>query len=90
MKELNKAMLNKERNIVGKKNNAGLAFNPITLEYDKSIQGEILRNRDDQAKYRAHLRSNNLELKNNCQYNIFTGESKTLINPIMPKTFSNA
>lgn len=27
-----------------------MAFNPITLEYDTSIQGEILRNRDDQSK----------------------------------------
>ena len=52
MKELNKAMLNKEMNIVGKKNNPGLAFNPLTLEYDKSVQGEILRSRDIQAKVR--------------------------------------
>ena len=37
MKELNKAMHHKEKNIVGKKNNPGLAFNPITLDYDKSI-----------------------------------------------------
>lgn len=50
MRELNKNMLNKEKNIVGKKNNPGLAFNPITLEYDKSVQGEVLRNRDDQAR----------------------------------------
>ena len=89
MKELNKAMLNKEKNIVGKKNNPGLAFNPITLEYDKSIQGEVLRNRDDQTKYRAQLRSNNLETRNNCNYNIFTGEHRMLMNnPVKPKYFS--
>jgi hypothetical protein len=27
-----------------------MAFNPITLDYDTSVQGEILRNRDDQSK----------------------------------------
>jgi hypothetical protein len=91
MKELNKAMLNKEKNIVGKKNNPGLAFNPITLEYDKSVQGEILRNRDDQAKYRAQLRSNNLELHNNSQFNLLTGEPRMLINnTAKPKFFSQA
>ena len=89
MKELNKAMLNKEKNIVGKKNNPGLAFNPITLEYDKSIQGEILRNRDDQAKYRAQLRTNNLEFRNNCNYNLFTGEQRVVNNNLVkPKFFS--
>jgi len=50
LKNENKNILNKEKNMVGRKNNAGLAFNPITLEYDKSIQGEQLRNRDDQSK----------------------------------------
>jgi len=24
-----------------------MAYNPITLDYDKSIQGEILKNKDD-------------------------------------------
>jgi len=79
MKELNKAMHNKEKNIVGKKNNPGLAFNPITLEYDKSVQGEILRNRDEQAKYRAILRSNNLEMHMNTQYNILSGSDRNFI-----------
>ena len=27
-----------------------MAFNPITLDYDYSVQGEILKNRDDQSK----------------------------------------
>lgn len=88
MKELNKAMLNKEKNIVGKKNNPGLAFNPITLDYDKSVQGEILRNRDDQSRYRAQLRSNNLDLKANSQYNILTGDDRNFIKNLpKPKPF---
>ena len=88
IKELNKAMLNKEKNIVGKKNNPGLAFNPITLDYDKSVQGEILRNRDDQSRYRAQLRSNNLDLKANSQYNILTGDDRNFIKNLpKPKPF---
>jgi hypothetical protein len=50
LKGENKVVLNKEKNMVGRKNNPGMAFNPITLEYDTSVQGEILRNRDDQSK----------------------------------------
>jgi hypothetical protein len=89
MRELNKAMINKEKNLVGKKNNPGLAFNPITMEYDKSVQGEILRNRDEQAKYRANLRSNNLELHMNTQFNILTGEDRNFVyNPTKPKVFN--
>jgi hypothetical protein len=50
MKDENKIVLNKEKHMIGRKNNPGMAFNPITLEYDTSVQGEILRNRDDQSK----------------------------------------
>jgi len=27
-----------------------MAFNPITLDYDSSVQGEILKNRDELSK----------------------------------------
>jgi len=27
-----------------------MAFNPLTLEYDNSIQGEILKKRDEETK----------------------------------------
>lgn len=91
MKEVNKAMLNKEKNILGKKNNPGLAFNPITLDYDKSIQGELLRNKDEHSKYRAQLRLNNLEIKTNNKYNLLTGDERNYIrDPIKPKFFGQA
>jgi hypothetical protein len=32
-----------------------MAFNPITLDYDNSVQGEILKNRDDQSKVKIIL-----------------------------------
>lgn len=31
-----------------------MAFNPITLGYDQSVQGEVLKNRDEQSKV-SHL-----------------------------------
>ena len=34
LKAENKIMMNKERNLVGRKNNPGMAFNPLTLQYD--------------------------------------------------------
>ena len=59
-----------------------MAFNPITLEYEKSIQGEILKNRDDQAKYRAYLRAENIDKHFNANYNILTGEDRVVIQKI--------
>ena len=67
-----------------------MAFHPITLEYDSSIQGSILKNRDDQAqvnyhlfihdniKYRAVLRSKNIDKHFNSNYNILTGEDRSV------------
>lgn len=73
-----------------------MAFNPITLQYDNSIQGEYLKNRDDQAKvilnnqYRAQLRANNLDLHFNSQYNLLTGEDRRVIKPVeKPLRFSH-
>ncbi len=37
-----------------------MAFNPITLEYDKSVQGEILRNIDMNHKVKAQIILNNI------------------------------
>ncbi len=34
-----------------------LPFNPITLEYEKSKEGEDLRKRDENAKVRAFVRA---------------------------------
>jgi hypothetical protein len=59
-----------------------MAFNPITLEYEKSIQGEILKNRDGQAKYRAYLRAENIDKNHNARYNILTGEDRVVLQKI--------
>ena len=44
-----------------------MAFNPITLEYDSSVQGEILKNRDEQSRVKLNF-LNYIKYNN---YNIF-------------------
>lgn len=66
-----------------------MAFNPITLDYDGSVQGEILKNRDDQSRYRALLRANNIDKHFNSNYNILTGEGRNIMQDMSrPKQFS--
>ena len=72
-------MMNKERNLVGRKNNPGMAFNPLNLQYDNSVQGEILKRRDEESKYRSWLRSINIDKHSNTGYNIINGEERTIL-----------
>lgn len=53
-----------------------MPFNPITLEYEKSQQGDQLRRKDDLTKVRGFVRAENLDTRNNCGYNILTGNSQ--------------
>ena len=79
LKAENKIMMNKERNLVGRKNNPGMAFNPLTLQYDNSVQGEILKRRDDESKFRALMRATNIDKHANAGYNIINGEERTIL-----------
>ena len=81
----NKVMMNKERNLVGRKNNPGMAFNPLTLQYDNSVQGEILKKRDDESKFRALMRATNIDKHANAGYNIINGEERTIMENRMLK-----
>ena len=65
--------------MVGRKNNPGMAFNPLNLQYDNSVQGEILKRRDEESKYRAWLRSINMDKHGNTGYNIINGEERTIL-----------
>lgn len=60
----------------GQKNNPSEAFNVITLDYDQTEQGDYLRKRDDDKKYREGLRMNNLDTKMNSGYNIINGAAR--------------
>lgn len=59
-----------------------MAFNPITLEYDRSLQGEMLKNRDKQTMFRAFRRAENLDNHFNARYNILTGEDRIIMQKI--------
>mmetsp|Transcript_44692 Transcript_44692/g.43298 ORF Transcript_44692/g.43298 Transcript_44692/m.43298 type:complete len:124 (+) Transcript_44692:326-697(+) len=60
----------------GKKNKGGAAYNLMNLDYDNSNDGNKLRQFDEDAKVRAMIRSKNLDVKNNCGFNILTGENR--------------
>ena len=79
LKNENKIMMNKEKNLVGRKNNPGMAFNPLTLQYDNSVQGEILKKRDEESKFRALMRATNIDKHSNQGYNILNGEDRTIM-----------
>ncbi len=49
-KEVNKKEYHKQVLLAGKRNMNGSPFNPITLEYEKSQQGEQLKNKDENSK----------------------------------------
>lgn len=53
-----------------------LAYDPITLEYHKTQKGDVLKDKDDKAKFRAKLRAKNLDYRSNTGYNILTGEDR--------------
>ena len=79
LRKENQSMMNKEKNLVGRKNNPGMAFNPLNCQYDNSVQGEILKRRDEESKYRAWLRSVNIDKHGNTGYNIINGEERTIL-----------
>jgi hypothetical protein len=55
------------------KKNRGAAYNVITLDYETSSDGQALKNFDDDKNNRAMVRSKNLDLRANSQYNILNG-----------------
>ena len=85
LKKENQNMMNKERNLVGRKNNPGMAFNPLNSQYDNSVQGEILKRRDEESKYRAWLRSVNIDKHANTGFNIINGEERTILEQRLSK-----
>ena len=79
----------KETQQAGKKNLSSAAYNPITLEYDPTEGGKKLKQADDIAKYRAQLRSYNIDCKSNSGYNILTGEARTGVTVAKPSFMPN-
>lgn len=54
LKQESRLQERKDKYCVGKRNQSGAAFNPITLEYETNTEGTILKNKDDQAKVKLN------------------------------------
>ena len=57
----------------GQKNNASMAYNPLTLEYDQTEQGNALYQQDQKKKQWENKRMANIDSKQNSNYNLLTG-----------------
>lgn len=53
-----------------------MAYNPITLNYENSKQGDALKKVDEQKDIRRFVRTQNIMDKNNYGYNLITGEQR--------------
>jgi hypothetical protein len=61
----------------GQKNSTSAAYDPISLDYDPTYQGDALREADYQREMRAEARKANIDSKMNSSYNPLTGETRT-------------
>jgi hypothetical protein len=57
-------------------NTCRLAYNPITLEYDRNPEGEKLRRLDEDCKIRGYVRAHNMDRHGNSNYNILNGQDR--------------
>eukprot|EP00357_Protocruzia_adherens_P024837 CAMPEP_0115021528 /NCGR_PEP_ID=MMETSP0216-20121206/30949_1 /TAXON_ID=223996 /ORGANISM="Protocruzia adherens, Strain Boccale" /LENGTH=193 /DNA_ID=CAMNT_0002393919 /DNA_START=37 /DNA_END=618 /DNA_ORIENTATION=+ len=71
----------------GKKNHSSAAYNPITLEYDPTSEGQRLKQKDDYQRYKQAVRMQNLDAKSNGSYNILTGENRRGVDVPDPNRF---
>lgn len=69
----------------GQKNNPSEAFNVITLDYDNTHQGDYLKMKDQEKKYRQDLRLFNLDARMNSGFNVITGATRQ--SPILQKFY---
>lgn len=79
-REKNRLEYMNEHYLTGKKNKGGAAYNVISLDYDNSNEGNMLKKRDDDAKVRALVRSKNIDMRSNCGYNVLTGDQRPGVN----------
>lgn len=57
------------------RNQSSVPYNPMTLEYEDSVQGDQLRYSDELIRYRAALRAEQLRCQQTKEgYNLITGE----------------
>ena len=87
-KDTQKVTKLKDTNQAGKKNLSSAAYNPLTLEYDPTESGAKLKQCDDMSKYRAQLRSHNIDSKSNSAYDIITGAQRLGVVATKPEYYA--
>ena len=65
-----------EKYLTGRKNKGGAAYNILSLQYEETTEGQYLKQRDDDAKVRALMRSKNIDARSNCGYNLVNGGNR--------------
>jgi hypothetical protein len=65
-----------DKYLTGRRNRGGAAYNILSLQYENSQEGQYLRERDNDAKVRALMRSKNIDVRNNCGYNPLNGNDR--------------
>jgi hypothetical protein len=65
-----------EKNLTGRRGRGGAAYNILSLQYENSAEGLYLKERDDDAKVRALMRSKNIDVRSNCGYNPLNGSDR--------------
>ena len=74
--------------LTGRQGKGGAAYNVISLQYEQSNDGEMLRARDEDARVRALMRSKNMDVRGNCGYNPINGSNRAGIEiPIHERYF---
>ena len=72
----------------GRANQSSVPYDPVSMRYDDSLDGQRLKHKDQRARYAAKLRTNRLQAQTNRNgYNPITGEDvPNPANPARPET----
>jgi len=73
-REKNSISTRRDKYNLGNGNKGGAAFNIISLDYERSKEGEFLKKHDDAAHVRHLLRSKNVDTLGNAGFNLLNGQ----------------
>ena len=75
-RDSNRLVYMREHYHTGMRNKGGAAYNILNLQYDQSGEGDYLRQKDEDSKVRALMRSKNIDTRSNCGYNLINGSNR--------------
>lgn len=86
----------RDKTTKAKKNESGIPYDPVTLRYNDGYDGIVLKNEEENIKYRVGLRAQHLQFENNRNgYNPITGEPIRSVNipqrpdPLPPEVYNS-